>query len=53
MAPRLHRVVLCGARYRSGEHRGNAWLTPAALVSEIRRAFGGVIDLDPCTEPHI
>jgi phage N-6-adenine-methyltransferase len=53
VAPRLHRVVLGGdARHRSGEHRGNAWLTPAALVVEIRRAFGGVIDLDPCTEPH-
>jgi len=53
VARRLHRVVLGGdARHRCGEHRGNAWLTPAALVAEIRRALDGVIDVDPCTEPH-
>ena len=37
---------------RDGKHRGNAWLTPEAFLAQIRRAFGGVIDLDPCTEPH-
>ena len=48
----LHPVVMGGtARHRDGAHRGNAWLTPAWFVEEIRAAFGGRIDLDPCTEP--
>ena len=48
----LHPVVIGGtARHRHGAHRGNAWLTPAWFVEEIRTAFGGRIDLDPCTEP--
>jgi phage N-6-adenine-methyltransferase len=52
VAPRLHRAVLGGdARHRDGAHRGNAWLTPPAFIEEIVRAFGGAIDLDPCTEP--
>ena len=51
MAPRLHRVVLGGdARHRHGTHRRNAWLTPSPFVEEIRTAFGGTVDLDPCTE---
>jgi phage N-6-adenine-methyltransferase len=40
------------ARHRTGADRGNAWLTPTWFVEEIRTAFGGTIDLDPCTEPH-
>lgn len=50
---RLHRVVLGGdARHRTSSHGGNAWLTPALFVGHIRDAFGGAIDLDPCTEPQ-
>jgi phage N-6-adenine-methyltransferase len=53
VAPRLHRVVIGGdAGRRDGAHRGNAWLTPESFVAEIRRAFNGTIDLDPCTEPR-
>ena len=48
----LHPVVIGGAaRHRDGAHRGNAWLTPTWFIEEIRTAFGGRIDLDPCTEP--
>jgi hypothetical protein len=39
-------------RHREEAHAGNVALTPAWLVARIRdELFGGVIDLDPATEP--
>jgi hypothetical protein len=53
VAPLLHRTVLGGdARFRDGAHRGNAWLTPLGFTEEIRRAFGGVIDVDSCIRAY-
>jgi site-specific DNA-methyltransferase (adenine-specific) len=50
---RANHIVLGGdAGTRPCEHRGNAWETPAAIVDDVRDAFGGRIDLDPATEPH-
>lgn len=28
------------------------WCTPPSIVESVRRVFGGVIDLDPCSNPH-
>ncbi len=46
-----NRTVIGGdARHRAGDDRGNAWLTPEAMIEDVRRAHGGQIDLDPATE---
>lgn len=48
----INRTVIGGdAGFRSSEDRANAWLTPQWLIEEVRVAFGGAIDLDPCSEP--
>lgn len=39
------------ARWRSGDDRANVLLTPAYILDPVRRALGGAIGLDPCTEP--
>lgn len=40
-------------RHRAEAHSANVALTPAWLVARIRdELFGGVIDLDPATEPN-
>ena len=38
-------------RYREGNHAGQRQLTPPYVLEPVREAFGGTIDLDPCTEP--
>lgn len=38
-------------RYRGNDHARQRLLTPSYLLEPIRAALGGVIDLDPCTEP--
>jgi len=45
--------ILAGgkARHRKGGDDNNRWMTPAAILEAVLAAFGGVIDLDPSTEP--
>jgi hypothetical protein len=38
-------------RYRDGGHPRQRFLTPAYVLEPVRQALGGVIGLDPCTEP--
>jgi hypothetical protein len=38
-------------RYRSDVHPNQAQLTPSYVLEPIRAALGGIIELDPCTEP--
>jgi hypothetical protein len=38
-------------RYRFEDHPQQAQLTPRYVLDPIRAALGGIIDLDPCTEP--
>ena len=38
-------------RYRSGTHDMQRQLTPPYVLEPARQALGGLIDLDPCTEP--
>lgn len=40
-----------GLRYRDDMHPNQAQLTPPYVLEPIRASLGGVIDLDPCTEP--
>ena len=39
------------ARWRPGYSRDNVFLTPPHIIDAVRVAFGGTIELDPCTEP--
>lgn len=38
-------------RYRGDTHPNQTQLTPRYALEPIRRALGGTIELDPCTEP--
>lgn len=38
-------------RYRDEAHPNQRQLTPPYILDPVRTALGGVIDLDPCTEP--
>lgn len=38
-------------RYRDGEHANQRQLTPPYVLEPVRESLGGVIYLDPCTEP--
>jgi phage N-6-adenine-methyltransferase len=38
-------------RYRDGAHPNQRQLTPAYVLDPVRKALGGYIGLDPCTEP--
>jgi DNA N-6-adenine-methyltransferase (Dam) len=38
-----------GLKYRDGAHEGNERFTPPEIMEPVRRALGGVVDLDPCT----
>lgn len=38
-------------RYRDGSHEMQRQLTPPYVLDPVRKALGGSIDLDPCTEP--
>lgn len=38
-------------RYRGGDHPDQTALTPAYILDPVRADLGGVIVLDPCTEP--
>jgi phage N-6-adenine-methyltransferase len=38
-------------RYRDGEHPNQRQLTPSYVLEPVRLALGGIIGLDPCTEP--
>lgn len=38
-----------GLRYRSEDHPNQTQFTPFYVLDPIREAFGGVIELDPCT----
>lgn len=38
-------------RYRDGDHPGQWHLTPQYVLDLVRRDLGGLIGLDPCTEP--
>ena len=38
-------------RWRPERCQENVWLTPEWLLQRVRHAFGGTIDLDPCTIP--
>lgn len=38
-------------RYRGGDDDAQRWLTPSYVLEPVREALGGLIDLDPCTEP--
>lgn len=38
-------------RYRDDAHPNQRQLTPSYVLDPVRESLGGVIDLDPCTEP--
>lgn len=38
-------------RRRAGDHIMQRQLTPGYVLEPVRAALGGVIELDPCTEP--
>lgn len=38
-------------RYRDGSHEAQRQLTPSYVLEPVRAALGGLIGLDPCTEP--
>lgn len=38
-------------RYRDGDHPNQRQITPPYVLEPVREALGGVIELDPCTEP--
>jgi hypothetical protein len=40
-----------GLRYRDAQHPNQTQLTPSYVLDPIRKALGGVIDLDPCSLP--
>lgn len=40
------------ARYREATDPGQTWLTPRYIIEPIRKLFGGMIHLDPCTTPE-
>lgn len=39
-------------RYREGDDEGQVHLTPEYILAPVRAAFGGQIELDPCTLPE-
>lgn len=40
-----------GLRRREGTHEAQRQLTPPYVLEPVREALGGIIQLDPCTEP--
>ena len=48
---RAHLLAGGQAGHRSGSHDGNRWLTPSFIVSLVKASLGGIIHLDPATEP--
>ena len=51
IADRANGLARNRARWRFGSDPRNVVLTPAYVLEPIRAALGGVIGLDPCTEP--